>query len=182
MRSVPPRGSGWVLLGFSSRSWFDKQPTRYRVVALTALRTINYEAALFPEVLCFKSITFPRNTPRPAERSRSFRMFRCRFRAAMLSQSWDLREAARARCSTSWVRSNRQRAAPSHSMAAILINSRKKSWLLFETKRVGFIFQDHCLLPQCSVLENVLTPTLVSTAGNDASDRARELLATRRPG
>ena len=30
-------------------------------------------------------------------------------------------------------------------------------------RTVGFIFQDHCLLPQCSVLENVLTPTLVAT-------------------
>jgi lipoprotein-releasing system ATP-binding protein len=26
---------------------------------------------------------------------------------------------------------------------------------------IGFVFQDHCLLPQCSVLENVLVPTLV---------------------
>jgi lipoprotein-releasing system ATP-binding protein len=39
---------------------------------------------------------------------------------------------------------------------------------------VGFIFQQHHLLPQCSVLENVLIPTLVS--GVNASDRARQLL------
>src|SRR5439155_26983081 len=30
----------------------------------------------------------------------------------------------------------------------------------FRNRHVGFIFQDHHLLPQCSVLENVLIPTL----------------------
>src|SRR5262245_60261527 len=30
----------------------------------------------------------------------------------------------------------------------------------FRNAHVGFIFQDHHLLPQCSVLENVLIPTL----------------------
>jgi lipoprotein-releasing system ATP-binding protein len=48
----------------------------------------------------------------------------------------------------------------------------------FRNREIGFIFQDHCLLPQCSVLENVLTPTLVSaSSGNDAVERARALLA-----
>ena len=32
----------------------------------------------------------------------------------------------------------------------------------FRNERIGFVFQDHSLLPQCSVLENVLTPTLVA--------------------
>ena len=27
-------------------------------------------------------------------------------------------------------------------------------------QQIGFVFQDHCLLPQCSVLENVLVPVL----------------------
>jgi lipoprotein-releasing system ATP-binding protein len=31
----------------------------------------------------------------------------------------------------------------------------------FRNAEIGFVFQDHCLLPQCSVLENVLVPTLV---------------------
>ena len=50
----------------------------------------------------------------------------------------------------------------------------------FRNQKIGFVFQDHCLLPQCNVLENVLTPTLVRT-GADASPaeftaRARTLL------
>src|SRR6476620_4324998 len=30
----------------------------------------------------------------------------------------------------------------------------------FRNHKIGFVFQDHHLLPQCSVLENVLLPTL----------------------
>src|SRR5262249_52292344 len=32
----------------------------------------------------------------------------------------------------------------------------------FRNRYIGFVFQDHHLLPQCSVLENVLIPTLVN--------------------
>jgi len=46
----------------------------------------------------------------------------------------------------------------------------------FRNKQVGFVFQDHCLLPQCSVLENVLVPTLVAESKNSAEQRARKLL------
>jgi lipoprotein-releasing system ATP-binding protein len=46
----------------------------------------------------------------------------------------------------------------------------------FRNRQVGFVFQDHCLLPQCSVLENVLTPTLVSGDAGKSLDRARWLL------
>ncbi|HUG52492.1 MAG TPA: ABC transporter ATP-binding protein [Vicinamibacteria bacterium] len=45
----------------------------------------------------------------------------------------------------------------------------------FRNREVGFVFQDHCLLPQCSVLENVLVPTLVAGEG-DHEARARDLL------
>jgi lipoprotein-releasing system ATP-binding protein len=51
----------------------------------------------------------------------------------------------------------------------------------FRNKHVGFVFQDHSLLPQCSVLENVLAPTLAAPPrdGHAAADerRARDLLA-----
>ena len=46
----------------------------------------------------------------------------------------------------------------------------------FRNEQIGFVFQDHCLLPQCSVLENVLVPTLVSPAAGNAEARARELI------
>jgi lipoprotein-releasing system ATP-binding protein len=45
-------------------------------------------------------------------------------------------------------------------------------------QRIGFIFQGHHLLPQCSVLENVLVPTLAdgNARNNDARGRAEALL------
>jgi len=46
----------------------------------------------------------------------------------------------------------------------------------FRNESVGFVFQDHCLLPQCTVLENVLIPTLVARDGTDAAARARTLV------
>jgi lipoprotein-releasing system ATP-binding protein len=46
----------------------------------------------------------------------------------------------------------------------------------FRNHDVGFVLQDHCLLPQCTVLENVLVPTLVGEADATAPDRARALL------
>jgi lipoprotein-releasing system ATP-binding protein len=45
----------------------------------------------------------------------------------------------------------------------------------FRNRNVGFVFQDHCLLPQCSVLENVLLPAVVAPPG-DHPARARALL------
>jgi lipoprotein-releasing system ATP-binding protein len=46
----------------------------------------------------------------------------------------------------------------------------------FRNRKIGFLFQDHCLLPQCSVLENVLVPTLVADDRSAYPKRARELL------
>ena len=45
-------------------------------------------------------------------------------------------------------------------------------------QKIGFIFQSHHLLPQCSVLENVLVPTLAEKgkASFDAIERAKQLL------
>jgi lipoprotein-releasing system ATP-binding protein len=46
----------------------------------------------------------------------------------------------------------------------------------FRNRDVGFVLQDHCLLPQCTVLENVLVPTMVGEADAGAADRAKALL------
>jgi lipoprotein-releasing system ATP-binding protein len=48
----------------------------------------------------------------------------------------------------------------------------------FRNRRIGFVFQDHHLLPQVSVLENVLIPTLVNptVSRNETRTYARELL------
>jgi lipoprotein-releasing system ATP-binding protein len=48
----------------------------------------------------------------------------------------------------------------------------------FRNRHIGFVFQEHYLLPQCSVLENVLIPTLAGGPAdrNAVEQRARELL------
>lgn len=45
----------------------------------------------------------------------------------------------------------------------------------FRSRQVGFVFQDHHLLAQCSALENVLLPTLAA-GGSHGSARARDVL------
>ena len=49
----------------------------------------------------------------------------------------------------------------------------------FRNQRIGFVFQFHHLLPQCTVMENVLIPTLMirdRTARNEKLEWARHLL------
>lgn len=52
----------------------------------------------------------------------------------------------------------------------------EKALAKFRNQKIGFVFQDHSLLPQCSVLENVLVPTLVSQSANHQTERARKLI------
>lgn len=47
----------------------------------------------------------------------------------------------------------------------------------FRNQEIGFVFQDHCLLPQCSVVENVLVPTLVAGRAKRAEGGDRDALA-----
>ena len=47
----------------------------------------------------------------------------------------------------------------------------------FRSHSVGFVFQEHHLLPQCTVLENVLVPTIaLGTTSAEQLARARDLL------
>ncbi len=47
----------------------------------------------------------------------------------------------------------------------------------FRSKHIGFIFQDHHLMPQLNVLENTLLPALaIGSIGREHTQRAQELL------
>jgi lipoprotein-releasing system ATP-binding protein len=53
----------------------------------------------------------------------------------------------------------------------------EKDLAAFRSRRVGLVFQDHYLLPQYTVLQNVLLPTVAAGNGeDDAEARARALL------
>jgi lipoprotein-releasing system ATP-binding protein len=47
----------------------------------------------------------------------------------------------------------------------------------FRNRHLGFVFQEHHLLPQLTALENVVVPSVpLGRGGNGATDRARALL------
>lgn len=69
------------------------------------------------------------------------------------------------------------------SSGSVIIQGRKMSDLPdreiadFRNRDIGFVFQRHLLLPQCTVWENVLIPTLPRrTGGSEICRRANELL------
>jgi lipoprotein-releasing system ATP-binding protein len=47
----------------------------------------------------------------------------------------------------------------------------------FRNQSIGFVFQEHHLLPQCTVLENVLLPSLASRGKEGRLARAEELVS-----
>jgi len=53
---------------------------------------------------------------------------------------------------------------------------REREQATFRGAQIGFVFQDHLLLPQLSALDNVLAPAVVAKDGRDYPDRARRLL------
>jgi lipoprotein-releasing system ATP-binding protein len=52
----------------------------------------------------------------------------------------------------------------------------EKEIAAFRNEKIGFVFQDHHLLPQCTVLENILIPTLVARSQDAVQDRALALI------
>ncbi|MCF7849119.1 MAG: ABC transporter ATP-binding protein [Kiritimatiellales bacterium] len=57
-----------------------------------------------------------------------------------------------------------------------LLTLNEKELAEFRNRQIGFVFQLHHLLPQCSILENVLVPSLVNKEAGDAQARALRLL------
>ena len=72
--------------------------------------------------------------------------------------------------------SRRARAADvrhGHARRAGSVQLGERAQAAFRNRRIGFVFQDHSLLPQCSVLENVLAPTLVRRPTSATRDGRR---------
>jgi lipoprotein-releasing system ATP-binding protein len=57
-----------------------------------------------------------------------------------------------------------------------LARAGEKELAKIRSRDIGFVFQLHHLLPQLTVLENVLLPTLALKTDTDAEERARALL------
>lgn len=53
---------------------------------------------------------------------------------------------------------------------------------LFRNRNLGFVFQSHCLLPQCTVIENVLLPSIVECRESGAIVYARAIKLLKRVG
>ncbi|MEJ7605542.1 MAG: ATP-binding cassette domain-containing protein [Bryobacteraceae bacterium] len=95
----------------------------------------------------------------------------------MCSRSWDLPAAARVLYSI-------MGALDAATEGSIALDERPYAGMndteqaAFRNEQIGFVFQDHSLLAQCSVLENVLVPTLIAKQPEPFEERARTLLKT----
>ena len=61
-------------------------------------------------------------------------------------------------------------------MEQIHLNLQNQNWLAIGTVSSVLYFRIHHLLPQYSVLENVLIPTLAFKPDSDATNQAQELI------
>ncbi|MDC0584459.1 ABC transporter ATP-binding protein [Bacteroidales bacterium] len=58
-----------------------------------------------------------------------------------------------------------------------ILNYTEQQKSAYRNLEIGFVFQQHFLLPQCTLLENVLTPSLINKeTKSEAPKRAEELL------
>ena len=89
-------------------------------------------------------------------------------RPQRLGQKHAVVHLGHARSTDLWQRETRRRRS---------VRARRAAIGRFPQQQIGFVFQDHYLLPQCSVLENVLLPTIAQN-GPDAGlvDRAKMLI------
>ena len=103
-------------------------------------------------------------------------------RAVRASRWWGQAGAARAPCWRSSARSTSRPPAATSWPGPTRSRSARSELARFRAANVGFVFQEHYLLPQCTVLENVLTPLLADGAAtSDDADRAVRAARPRRP-
>jgi ABC-type lipoprotein export system ATPase subunit len=60
----------------------------------------------------------------------------------------------------------------------VITESNEKELTRYRNQKIGFVFQQHHLLPQLSLLENVLLPTLANSgsSGKEAKERSIQLI------
>jgi ABC-type lipoprotein export system ATPase subunit len=59
-----------------------------------------------------------------------------------------------------------------------ILEYKEKEQLIYRNTKVGFVFQQHHLLPQCTLLENILLPTLVNKSADthEFEEKAESLM------
>ena len=168
-RSAPPERPACASTT-ASTAWPNRPKASTREV-MAAARGSGEQHGV--HVLSAKNISKSYPTPRGALTILSV-MCRSRSIAATPSRSWGRRAAARARLL--YILG----ALDAPSSGTVTIDGQdpfalgERAQAAFRNRCIGFVFQDHSLLPQCSVLENVLAPTLVAPPAEQgaADDRS----------